>query len=1028
MGSGDLEKAVDPNYSAWISASAGTGKTKLLTDRIVNLLISGVNPESIVCITFTNAAKGEMISRINASLQKLESLSQPEIAIILRNLNIAPSKENIEVILSLAKNYQIHTEKVQIFTIHGFCQSILTRFPIEAGLKPNFQVIDDVAQKLMIEEILFSEEVIAKTATGISDYFTFYSLKELIYQYLEFFSRNTDYTYRRGAKEIFAEILSFDSEMNLEEIFAQKCQKFVIMLESYKDSDIGIINYLYEKNFDLEALKEVFFTKALELKKRLITKDIKNRFKALEEVLSTIQGQVAEILHLFSIKEFVEINAMLIEVGEFVYQQYILRKLQNNLLDYDDLIRYCYKLICNSDLREWIKFKLDQNFDHILVDESQDTSESQWNIIKALIEDFFSGENANTDKNRTIFIVGDVKQSIYAFQGARPDLFFDTMKNIKIRAAQSRRKYIEASLQTTYRIPTLIFSYIKNLFQNTSLIEEVMDLECYRKDTHASLEIWDLEESEGRSNEKLFWPMPEDVQVFDNKQRNLAKKIASYIKRTIDSGLYIESKARPVRASDFLILVQRRSSLNRYLFEEIQKLDVEISGLDRIILNESLVVMDILSVLRYIIDSNDKLNLFSLLKSQFFNLSEKEIYAILKQGQQIPAIITQQLEYLKALYASSSFSDFLFRIISYFNIIAQLYNKSDQEQLDALAAFLDEVAHLVRITPDLSAITLINLFDTTDINVKRDFSLVETVRVNTVHGAKGLESPIIIIADASYYPASRRDRILEYWFYDQKLPILYRPVNSPVINSLKEADDHQEYEEYLRLLYVALTRVQDHIIICGVANASRSQRVTWYELCKASFLQHHPCGEAAELKIESNISKFAKAQEEKESIQALYRQAENIPISAIRQKIRGKFHFSSSTIIGNKTHAELEALAQIRDFNQARLHASKELEGFFSNPDIERIFRLKKIPEAEIIDNRDNSKKILRIDLIAFNEENKEVIILDYKTDIQISASYHAKLIEYHDVVQHIYASYQVRTYIYWIKHNRLEEIMPNPP
>ncbi len=1015
----DIEKATNPKYSAWISASAGTGKTKLLTDRIVNLLISGIDPKNILCITFTNAAKGEMISRINSALKNLKNLSDEDAHKKLTSLSIESSTMNINKLREIFDKYQSLESKVQIFTIHGFCQSILQRFPLEAGIKPNFSVIDEISSQLITNKIISSYEFAIKIPESLKEKLSIFYLKDLLVEYLDFYSRNSkSLSAFELSKSYFDSIrvkYRLDEIEDLKKNLSNKIQRD---LKPLSNRSIPLVDIILNSEILSENLTEIFLTKESKPRKRILSKEILSEFRELEDILKNIQDDYVELYTKSEISEYIVLNKDLLNLSFELLSSYKSYKVKNNLLDYNDLIDVCYNLICSSEIKEWIKYKLDQSFDHILVDESQDTSESQWQIIKALIEDFFAGDAAKNKNQRTVFIVGDIKQSIYGFQGARPDLFIETKNNLKLKAKEAGVDYIDTILSKTYRIPSPIFKFIKNVFENSNLIEQVFELECHRSEGFSSVEIWDLEEKD--TNPNLFWPTPEEVVSIENSNKRLAENIAKYIKSILDANIYIESKQRVVQPSDFMILLQKRSSLNRYLYEEIQKRSIPIAGMDRISLNDSYIVKDVISVLKYIIDPDDKLNLVHLLKSFLFLMKDEEILSSIDNILSNNTDVKNQLEYIIQHYQSSSLKDFILNLLTDFDIYNVLKNDNNAKEIDSLNSFLTYLNNIFEVDQNISITEFIEIFNSTEISIKRDFSFVNAVKINTVHGSKGLESPIIILADANYYSTSSKSRILEAEYKDVIIPLLSSTDKIEELTNIKTLNASGEYNEYLRLLYVALTRVQDHLVICGAEPLKNRTIETWYEICKNAIDESFIYEDKKYIFTYSEANLGAK-QTELEIENIHYKTKERV---FLRKKVeKDKYNFDSNAALrGKKVHLELENLLNEFRVNDG-IH-NHDFDFVLKNKKFSKFLNMKNLSEAEIISKDNNANiKILRLDFIAFDDQNKEAHIVDYKTDTNKSEKYNKKLEEYAKAVNKIYPDYKVFLYLYWLKNDEIEEV-----
>ncbi|MDX2050282.1 MAG: UvrD-helicase domain-containing protein [Rickettsiaceae bacterium] len=1053
-----IKRACSPDCSSWVSASAGTGKTTLLTKRIVNLLVSGTQPKSILCLTFTKAARGEMLSRINKSLKDLSKKSEDAIyKYYLEDLERTPTKNDIDFVKNLYKHYSSSSEKIQIYTTHAFCQSILQKFPIEAGVKPHFKVIDETQVRQILRRILNSAEIIKKIPKFIFGKISLFMINEIVPEFIEFFCKINTHIDYQSYKNLLLDFLSED--IVDEEQEESKLKKYIGDNLEYMQ-DLPIFQFLGEylhKQTQIDNCNEIilfFLTKTLEKRKKLPSSNDEN----LSNILKFLQDQIYRIILSKRTNRAIDTNAEFVNLSSHVYDEFKKYKDFNNYLDYHDLINRTYELLCNSNLREWIKFKLDGGISHILVDESQDTSIRQWQIIIALLEDFYSGATIERKNPKTFFVVGDIKQSIYSFQGARPDLFSATKEYVKQKAIDSGMEFVDCTLSKTYRLPEPIFDFIHRIFAGKNLIEEVIRLECHNQKQFSSIEIWPLEKKQETG--EFTWPTPVELGHYSSQAGNLAKKIAVYIKNCLVSKLYIHSKKREVRQSDFMILVQRRLILNNFLFKEIMNEGIEISGLDRLNLSESLVVKDLISVAKFVVDKNDNLNLACLLKSFIFNKHDTDLFVLLNERSLINAIETNdpllfaQLNKIESLYLANNISDFFFFMVNEFRIFEHLQEMGLQEQIDALKAFLHEIASLYHASPELGLNDIIHLLEIYNFELKRDISSLDSVQITTIHGAKGLEAPIIIIADSADLNIDNKSNVISASFASLEVPIIQSQFRNERIQELKEQLKEEAYNEYLRLLYVALTRAQDHLIIAGIENERRnSSKDSWYDLCYKAASEYFDTkddgiliyteeGSVTSGKISSDILS-PRFSVDHNIIPKLY-QSHAILSKPTKEVNRLEFDFDdNASLIGQLYHKALELYTSTKsldrvfdqifldlNFNKltkdARSQMTKILSECVSHPFFEYLNSLENKSELEILSRADDGSLIVkRLDFVAFDREAKKIYIVDFKSDKNrsLSTKYYEQVLFYKKLLSDIYPNTQILVYLFWIRVNEFEQV-----
>ncbi|MBP7189717.1 MAG: UvrD-helicase domain-containing protein, partial [Rickettsiaceae bacterium] len=569
-------KSSDPSRSVWVSASAGTGKTKVLTDRVLKLLLSNVSPHKILCLTFTKAAATEMLSRINNEL-KTWSCSSNEF--LLQRLYILLGREATSEELSLSKklfNILLKSSNfVQIQTIHGFCQSLLRLFPLEACLAPGFEVIDEIKASDLIEKVshrifanITSEEM-DETArfmeTNIHDTSLITLQSEIINSRVKF--KGLIDHFQNG--ENYASYLA--QQMSIEKSKEEYFEDFANFIDGVGliDQDLGgesavaYNSYFFlaknERISSFDHLKIAFLTKLGEMRKKLIPREIVKEHPDLEEKLRNIQTAVFELDQ--NIKSISLINASkhLFVLSKSLITEYENEKKYQGYLDYDDLIYYSLRLLSDSEFREWVLYKLDGGIEHILIDESQDTSPQQWKIIASLMQEFYSGGD---ERGRTIFVVGDEKQSIYSFQGADINTFKGMKEFLHYNMTQSLKAYENIDLASSYRSTFSVIDFVHKTFEKvTHLYGDIfpngVSLECFRSDSPGRVELWPSICSE--EEEDLFWPEFNRSSPTETSSQLMSKAIAKYIKNQMDSGVILASTKRKISAGDIMILVRKRS-------------------------------------------------------------------------------------------------------------------------------------------------------------------------------------------------------------------------------------------------------------------------------------------------------------------------------------------------------------------------------------------------------------------------------------------------------------------------------------
>ncbi|QQV75594.1 RecBCD enzyme subunit RecB [Rickettsia tillamookensis] len=809
------QQASDPNTSVWVSASAGTGKTKILTDRFLRLLITGVEPANILCLTFTNAASIEMQARINSRLKHLSLCDtkklEEELFLISGNKPLPQEIENAKTLYDKILN---SNEPLNIYTIHAFCQKILNTFPLEAGITPEFKILEETK----LQDIFLN----IRNKIYLND-----EHNDLIKILLNRFHEIT-------LQDIFTEII--EQKIKFKKLFTHK----TIPNEIYnKRLALGELNNIYDKvknlfaEYDLEIEpKEIFFTKDGKKRKSLLSKELTRKYPKLLLELEKIISEIYRLEELRRIEELEYHTNLLTKLAYIILKKYDSYKEENNLLDYDDLIYYTEKLLNNKTTHEWLLHKLESEINHILVDEAQDTSPQQWNIITTLITEF----NAVDKPSNSTFIVGDDKQSIFSFQGADLHNFSLVNEQLKTNLTNANKKVKNITLECSYRSCAEILQFTHNVLKNIKsnypdlFLSDNPLISSFR--THqGSITVWSLVTIE--KQEELFWALPEDYKNSKSVADLLIEKIVNFIKGQIESKEILPSTSSRISEKDFMILVRKRDEFSNNLIKELNqaKLKVEIS--DRINLKENLTIMDLMSVAKFVLLPEDDLNLAGLLKSPIIGMNEQQLYELLVNKNDnslwdnLSACeeIYAKLNSLIEIYKISTAKDFFDLVVNNLNL-REIY---DDDMINELLTLSKNYTNDI----DNSLQGFIAWFENNDIYIKRDMEHSDKIRVMTVHGSKGLEAPIVILCDSTTLPVSSNKFI-----WDDKGEMFFSANAADIpafLQDLKEAEKLKDLQEYIRLLYVAMTRAKDRLIICGFSNKAAAPENCWYEIVKQTF-------------------------------------------------------------------------------------------------------------------------------------------------------------------------------------------------
>lgn len=1043
--------ASNPLNSVWVSASAGSGKTKVLTDRVLNLLLSDTEAEKILCLTFTKAAAAEMSNRINETLKSWAILSDKELTVELQKLNgLHPTSKILKKARCLFIKVLEAPGGMKIMTIHSFCQSVLKRFPIEAGISPQFEVIDETKSHKLLQTTIqqtFTNSLFKKDISVLSDYFD-----------------------EKAIHEIFKMILANQSKLN--EIIQEYPQ--INLLENKLKEYFNLKKYHSEKeiineNFNLDEFEEgklLFLTKD---QKKILQKEKDNpKAHCLMDTLEKVHEW-----------ELISITTALMNIIKHIIQNYMRMKKEESFLDYADLISITKNLLQNTSMALWVLFKLDGGIDHILVDEAQDTNPDQWQIIRLISEEFFSGIGRETKVVRTIFAVGDKKQSIFSFQGADPTEFERMHVFFKERASKAQKKFETIPLNISFRSTPAVLEIVNYLLKNPSARKGILqsDEEAYhiafREKDSGLVEIWPLETAE-QHEKPSEWSFPESIKV-QSPITKLAQKIASKIKQMIISKEILKSKGRPIEPSDFMILVRKRSKIVSELLRALKEKNIPVAGVDRLMLTDHIAVQDLINVAKFVLLPEDDLNLACLLKSPLVKLSEEELFklahdrkekSLWEQVQKYYPAISEKLKIILNKSDNMPVFEFFSYLLGPLKGREAFISRLGNEVNEALDEFLTLTLNFEQ-TEIPSLQNFLKWIIGRNIEIKRDLdqSNINAVRIMTIHGSKGLQGNIVFLPDTRTVPTIKDTFIwtesgLPLWIARSYLKTSHTDFLFDKIQQLQT-------EEYNRLLYVALTRAQDRLYICGWENKTTEQlekksefsNGNWYDLIKDSLPNNIQPDKNGIIRIESNqkdpIKYPQKPIVQKEEItlpQYLFQiPTTESPLSKplVPSKLHEEEIFLDSILgidqayamrRGTFIHQLLQYLPEISPQNRIEaairlkpkdIEIPENLFLLFQDKKFQLLFgedSLSEVPVAGIIDGKVISGQVDRLVIT-----NKEVLIVDFKsgrhppkTTDNVPPAYKTQLKIYKCLLKDIFPDKVIRTFLLWTENLTLMEINHN--
>jgi len=879
-------QAAAAGVSAWVSASAGTGKTKVLTDRLLGLMLEGGDPARVLCLTFTRAAAAEMANRLNERLAEWMTLPHAAFVEELRELT---GRDPDDAMMAQARQLFARVLDtpggVKIATIHAFCQALLRRFPLEADVSPEFTVLDERGAAEMLHEAAESVIVAARDAkdggdlAGALAVVAGHVAEERFGMLMAALAgergklRRSVERGRAALRDRLCTLLCLPPGATPENLVAAVCAEgagdesalraaaVALAAGSITDRKRGATIAAWctnpkQRHQMIEAYSEAYLTDEREIRKVLITRGAASA-AACDAcgILATEAARVAKFSQAYASAVVVEATCALSRLGDALIEAYDERKRARGALDYEDLVVKALDLLRRPNVAPWVLFKLDGGLDHILLDEAQDTNPEQWEIVVALAEEFFAGASAR-NRARTIFAVGDAKQSIYSFQRADPHAFLRMRQHFEGRIIAAEQEWRVVPLEISFRSTEPVLQAIDAIFRHDAARDgvaldggSIRHVPC-RTGQAGLVELWPPVEPRADDDADLL-ALPVTRHRTAEPRTRLAEGIAATIKSWLAGGEMLEARGRPIRPGDVIVLVRRRNEFVGELLRALKQRGIPVAGADRLILTEQLVVQDLVALGRFLLFPDDDLTLAAVLKGPLFAVDEETLFDLaygrgkehlwdrLRSRTETNVAMQQVAARLSALLARA---DFVPPYELYAEILGAeggrhaLLERLGPEVEDAVEEFLALTLAFEREhVPSLQG--FLRWLAAGDTEVKRDFGARprDEVRILTVHGAKGLEAPIVFLPDTMQLPKPSETLL---WTEGEELP-LWRPraeFTVPFYSSEREALRRRELQEYRRLLYVGLSRAQDRLYICGWQTREAPKQGCWHRLCHAGLV------------------------------------------------------------------------------------------------------------------------------------------------------------------------------------------------
>jgi ATP-dependent helicase/nuclease subunit A len=882
-------RASDPASSAFVSANAGSGKTHVLVQRVIRLLLANVPPEKILCITFTKAAAANMAERVFSTLGHWVTLDDNALDAAIREAGIPHPDRKLRLRARELFACALETPGgLKVQTIHALCTRLLQQFPFEANVPARFAVLDERDQNEMMERanlgVLLEasrdpDSVRGRALTTAMACAADVTFKDVVREAC--LSRDHFMAWTDAAGSIDAAVAQVSAELGvdpgdtIEDVEREIVdgpylrrpgwEDIAAALEGGGKSDFDQAARLRAAlvssgSTQVDEYLGVFLTDERSPRKSVVTKKFSESNPAIGRLF---EAEIVRIAPLIERRRAVTIRdrtQALLHIATAAAANYRREKQERGLLDYDDLIDKTLSMLDRVS-SGWVHYKLDRGVDHVLIDEAQDTSPRQWDIVAHIISEFTSGEGARDGVVRTIFAVGDEKQSIFSFQGAAPHEFDSRRRALDNKFRDAGLKFDPISFTYSFRSGAAILQSVDHVFRDEAIYRSIHAANAYPvhetlADAGPSLiELWELQLPDKRDDLE-GWRAPFDGVSATSPEVKLAKRIQAEIRRLVESGTMTghAGDRRPLRYGDMLVLVRRRGNAFDAVIQSLKHAGIPVAGADRLKLTEHIAIIDLMNLTDALLLPQDDLALAVALKSPLFGLSDDDLFTLAwqRKGSLRSALhdhaatrgkfadALSRLERCERRFATETPFAFYAWLLGGDGGRARILKRLGHEANDALDEFLQLALSYERKAP-ASPQGFMAWLRTADLEVKRDMEISrDEVRVMTVHGAKGLEASVVFLVDTTSSPAdTQRPKLVHLPKGDTA-----SHTSGIVVWAGRKADDSvavaaaraamlgEIEDEYRRLLYVAMTRAADRLVVggCMPGNMNSVRKFSWYDL------------------------------------------------------------------------------------------------------------------------------------------------------------------------------------------------------
>jgi len=865
--------AADPRRSVFVTANAGSGKTSTLVDRVARLLLEEVQPGEILCVTYTKAAAAEMQARLFDRLGAWAVMDDRDLSVSLADLDgraaAALSGEDLSKARKLFAKALDTPGGLKIQTLHAFCEKLLRRFPLEAGVTPGFTVLEDQAAAALSHG---AREDLARAALADEDgpigrayaHFAveldFRAFEALLARIEADRARLLDYVARVEtglAKDPYT-LVGADPDRDVAttqsdfmRFLDRKAWLGVAEQMATGGADDGkCADRMYAADWTFSGVTGVFLTDG-KLRSRIATSKAPPEAREwMVALLDKVGATLGEVRKARVAEDTVQVLTLARAHGA-LYDQ---AKASKGALDFGDLVARTVALLTVRSSAAWVLYKLDGGVEHVLIDEAQDTAPEQWDILRALTEGFFSGAGSRRfgagRVERTVFAVGDEKQSIYSFQGARPERLRQEAQRYDELVRGAGFLFEGVELATSFRSTPEVLTFVDTVFEGPERTRSLVGEELGAVPVHVAkrvgdrgcVDLWPLYEDE-KPPERDAWDDPLDQEPVQGARKRMAADLAREIRRQVGTGVAVQDRKertlRPCGYGDFLVLVRRRDATFEEIIRALKAAGVPVAGADRLKLSSHIAFDDLIAVARFALYPDDDLSLAGVLRSPFCDVDEAGLFALAGAKATRGALWRELGERAGERPVWTRTRDLLAFAIAArgrdpFAFFSALLNRVDDTGASGRARLLarlgreaeeaiDETLNQVLAAEQRGGLdleTCLSMLEAADVEVKRELEAArDEVRVMTVHGAKGLEAPVVILPDTTARAKAQGPTLMPVALEDGGEAWLMCPGSEKedceASGAAREARQIRVDDETLRLLYVALTRARDRIMILG---------------------------------------------------------------------------------------------------------------------------------------------------------------------------------------------------------------------